>query len=192
MVGSGNYKEAAMASQEACAQLLDQLPAIGEIKRQFHRAGPVVGSLGTAGAIPTLAILATTGEQRASDLAEQLRIDLSVVSRQVAALIDAGLVARAADPTDRRVHRLAITDEGLATFRHHRERMGELISRGLADWSDEDVVVLASSLRRFADSLAGAVTRRPAPAGQSGGPGVAPGSDGVTAEHAPRRLVPQR
>ncbi|SHN46431.1 MarR family winged helix-turn-helix transcriptional regulator [Cryptosporangium aurantiacum] len=148
-----------MASQEACAQLLDQLPAIGEIKRQFQRVVPPVGSknVGAVGAIPTLAILATAGEQRASDLAERLRVDLSVISRQVTALIEAGLVARATDPSDRRVHHLAITDSGLQTLRQHREQMVELISRGLDDWSDQDVVVFAQLLRRFADSVAGAV-----------------------------------
>ncbi|MFG1921035.1 MarR family winged helix-turn-helix transcriptional regulator [Cryptosporangium sp. NPDC048952] len=148
-----------MASQEACAQLLDQLPAIGEIKRQFHRVVPAVGNnVGAAGAIPMLGILAAEGEQRASDLAERLRVDLSVISRQVAALIEAGLVARATDPTDRRVHRLAITDAGLATLRAHRTQMVELISRGLDDWSDDDVVRFAAGLRRFADSVADAVT----------------------------------
>ncbi|MFI5959988.1 MarR family winged helix-turn-helix transcriptional regulator [Cryptosporangium sp. NPDC051539] len=152
-----------MASQEACAQLLDQLPAIGEIKRQFHRVAPPVGSnnVGAAGAIPMLGILATDGEQRASDLAERLRVDLSVISRQVAALIEAGMVARATDPADRRVHRLAITDTGLRTLRAHRERMVELISRGLEDWSDDDVVTFAGSLRRFADSVA--ASYRPGP-----------------------------
>ncbi|TQS45565.1 MarR family winged helix-turn-helix transcriptional regulator [Cryptosporangium phraense] len=152
-----------MASQEACAQLLDQLPAIGEIKRQFHRVAPAVGSnnVGAAGAIPTLGILATEGEQRASDLAERLRVDLSVISRQVATLIEAGMVARATDPSDRRVHRLAITDSGLQTLREHRTQMVELISRGLADWSDDEVVTFARSLRRFADSVASAY--RPGP-----------------------------
>jgi DNA-binding MarR family transcriptional regulator len=150
-----------MASQEACAQLLDQLPAIGEIKRQFHRVVPAVGtnSVGAAGAIPTLGVLAADGEQRASDLAERLRVDLSVISRQVAALIEAGLVARATDPADRRVHRLAITDAGVETLRVHRAQMVELISRGLEDWSDDDVVRFAGGLRRFADSVADATTR---------------------------------
>jgi DNA-binding MarR family transcriptional regulator len=159
-----------MASQEACAQLLDQLPAIGEIKRQFHRVVPAVGAhnVGAAGAIPALAVLATGGEQRASDLAERLRMDLSVISRQVAALIEAGLVARATDPADRRVHRLAITDAGLATLRAHREQMVELISRGLADWSDEEVVVFAQGLRRFADSVAGAYRPGPVPVSDPG------------------------
>jgi len=154
-----------MASQEACAQLLDQLPAIGELKRQLHRVVPTVGTnVGTAGSIPTLRILATEGEQRASDLAERLRVDLSVISRQVGALIEAGLVARATDPSDRRVHRLAITEVGEATLHAHREQMVELISRGLADWSDEEVVQFARGLRRFADSVAGATpTPRPTP-----------------------------
>jgi DNA-binding MarR family transcriptional regulator len=152
-----------MASQEACAQLLDQLPAIGEIRRQFHRVVPTVGNLGAAAVIPALAVLAFTGEQRASDLAEKLRLDLSVISRQVSSLIDAGLVVRATDPNDRRVHRLAITEAGLQTLRDHRERMVELISAGLADWDDEDVVTLARLLRRCADSVATVATIRPVP-----------------------------
>jgi DNA-binding MarR family transcriptional regulator len=150
-----------MASPEACAQLLDQLPAIGELKRQFHRVVPSVGRLGAAGVVPALAVLATSGEQRASDLAEKLRLDLSVISRQVAALIEAGLVARTTDPGDRRVHQLAITDAGIQTLRDHRRRMVDLISSGLADWDDEDVVTLARLLRRCADSVATVPARPP-------------------------------
>jgi DNA-binding MarR family transcriptional regulator len=157
-----------MASPEACAQLLDQLPALGELKRQFHRVVPAAGNLGAAGVIPALAVLATTGEQRASDLAEKLRLDLSVISRQVATLIEAGLVERATDPSDRRVHRLAITQAGLQTLRDHRTQMVDLISRSLTEWDDEDVATLARLLRRCADSVATTATGRPAEARSRG------------------------
>lgn len=179
-----------MASQEACARLLDQLPAIGEIKRQFHRAVPAVGSnsVGAVGAVPTLGILAAHGEQRVSDLAERLRVDLSVISRQVTALIDAGLVARATDPADRRVHRLAITDTGLETLHVHREQMVELISRGLADWSDEDVVGFAASLRRFADSIAAAY--RPGPPFAAAPTGISTAVPNDTAQASPSGDTP--
>jgi len=53
--------------------------------------------------------VAADGPLRPSALAGDMCVDLSVVSRQVAALEAAGLVARSSDPADRRASLIAVT-----------------------------------------------------------------------------------
>ena len=92
-------------------------------------------------------------QPRLTELAELLNVDLSAVSRQVRQLEDRGLVARSADPDDRRAAMLSLTAEGkeaLAEFRaSQRRRMAEL----LEGWSRADRAALATLLTRLADDL---------------------------------------
>ena len=61
-----------------------------------------------------LALLQDGGPLRASDLVARLGLDKSTVSRQVASLVDLGLVDRAADPDDGRAQVLTPSAEGSA------------------------------------------------------------------------------
>lgn len=91
--------------------------------------------------------------KRTSDLAVCLHADVSTVSRQVTALVDAGLVERTVDENDRRATILRLTDGGeavFATMQRDRERM---LARILADWTAADVSALATLLSRFNDDF---------------------------------------
>lgn len=59
-----------------------------------------------------LAVLAATGEQRLSDLADLTSIDLSTLSRLVTRMARQGLVARLNGNADRRERRIALTQRG--------------------------------------------------------------------------------
>lgn len=54
------------------------------------------------------------GGCRVSDLGAQMGVTNAAASQLVERLVQAGLVRRASDPTDRRVRRLELTPEGLA------------------------------------------------------------------------------
>jgi DNA-binding MarR family transcriptional regulator len=82
--------------------------------------------------------LADQGPIRASDLAEMVCADPSTVSRQVAALVKAGLIERRADPADGRASLLAATDAGRHTIAWHRRMRGAAVGPLIADWPDED------------------------------------------------------
>ncbi|MFL6099241.1 MAG: MarR family winged helix-turn-helix transcriptional regulator [Actinomycetales bacterium] len=91
--------------------------------------------------------------KRTTELAACVHADISTVSRQVTALVDAGLVERTVDEEDRRATILRLTEGGQAVFgtmRQDRERMLAIV---LADWSPRDVAALATLLGRFNDDF---------------------------------------
>jgi DNA-binding MarR family transcriptional regulator len=70
-----------------------------------------------------LALLQDAGPLRASDLVTRLGLDKSTVSRQIASLVELGLVDRTADPADGRAQVLTPSAEGssrLASIRDER------------------------------------------------------------------------
>jgi len=96
-----------------------------------------------------LALLQDTGPLRASDLVARLGLDKSTVSRQVANLVDLGLVDRAADPVDGRAQVLTASAEGTARLSRVRDTRRARWEADLNDWPPEDVARLAELLGRL-------------------------------------------
>ncbi|HST47942.1 MarR family winged helix-turn-helix transcriptional regulator [Jatrophihabitans sp.] len=97
-------------------------------------------------ALMVLGTLAYCGASRLTTIAERTGLDPSTVSRQVADLEKAGLLARDTDPEDRRAILLKATAEGQQMLdrltRGRRRRMERLLS----DWSPDDIVTLGRLL----------------------------------------------
>lgn len=104
-------------------------------------------------AIIVLSRMRDAGPVRLSDLAAELALDLSTVSRQVKALEERGLLVRTDDPGDRRAALLEIAPAGNDVLAKAWARRQAWLSESLADWSPEDRAALAAVLHRFADSL---------------------------------------
>jgi len=104
----------------------------------------------------------TDGPARLSVLAEDMSLDLSTVSRQVAALEAAGLVARTTDTADRRASVIAPTGTGLEVFARNREIWGAALRELLADWTPDERSEFARLFTRLNESIA-ARTRGAAP-----------------------------
>ncbi|TQN41067.1 DNA-binding MarR family transcriptional regulator [Blastococcus colisei] len=96
-----------------------------------------------------LALLQDSGPLRASDLVTRLGLDKSTVSRQVAHLVDLGLVDRAADPVDGRAQVLTPSAEGSARLSRIREVRRARWESDLGDWPPADVAQLAELLARL-------------------------------------------
>jgi DNA-binding MarR family transcriptional regulator len=79
--------------------------------------------------------IANGGPERLSALAADLCVDLSTVSRQVAALEAAGLIRKAIDPTDRRASLIELTLTGAQVLARHREKWLGALREVLADWT---------------------------------------------------------
>jgi DNA-binding MarR family transcriptional regulator len=108
--------------------------------------------------------LVRLGPLRQGSLAELVHADPSTVSRHVAALVEQGLVRRAADESDGRASRLVVTDAGheaLASLRRERESHLERITAG---WSEDDLATFTTLFGRLLDDLAAALPAAGEPA----------------------------
>lgn len=105
------------------------------------------------GAAVVLSMLYRLGPQRPSDLAQSCGLDVSTVSRYARTLEEAGRVAKVADPSDRRAHRLALTEAGIDHVDGlWRVRIGNFRDR-IGHWSPQDAHTLTTLARRLAADL---------------------------------------
>jgi DNA-binding MarR family transcriptional regulator len=118
---------------------------LGAVKRDISR---LAGFDHPVGLVP-LAAVHRCAPARVKDIAEMLHVDLSVASRQVAALEAAGYVRREPDPDDRRSHRVSPTQAGEAAMQQAHERIASVFSRALADWDEAEMTQLTAALRRL-------------------------------------------
>ncbi len=98
---------------------------------------------------PVLSALARTGPRSAADLAPDVGIDRSGVTRRASRLEAAGLIRREADPHDRRANLLVLTEEGRRTIAELRTRLAAHITAGLSSWPPGEAEAFARQLRRF-------------------------------------------
>jgi len=137
-------------SSESCAALLTSARTLHGLHRRMLREDSTQCSALRA---TVLAAVADHGPLRPSALAEHLRIDGSVVSRQLHCLDADGLVERIADPADGRAQLVRVTTPGRDYLDGLRRRAGSALAGRLAGWSDDDVGTLAGLLLRLENSL---------------------------------------
>ncbi len=101
-----------------------------------------------------LSAIAKRGPLRASALAEVMHLDLSTISRQVAALETAGLVTREPDPADRRASLLRVSERGAAVFARHVERFRQVFAELLSDWTEPEQAEFARLFVRLNGAIA--------------------------------------
>ncbi len=111
--------------------------------------------------LSVLSLLEDHGRQRPSALADLLQLDLSSVSRQVAALEREGWLEREPDPADQRAQLLAVSPAGVEVLLRIRQARAALLRRALPDWSEQDLAAFAGSLRRFSTDLSAARSSSP-------------------------------
>ncbi|MCF6745912.1 MarR family transcriptional regulator [Blastococcus sp. KM273128] len=111
------------------------------------------------------------GPLRNGALAALLGLDASTVSRHVASLQQAGLIAREADPEDGRACRLRLTATGHRAVAATRKARRGLVRELLNSWPADDRRTLAALLERLNAGLdarlAGARTGNPPLSAQS-------------------------
>lgn len=86
-------------------------------------------------------------------LAEQVNLDASTVTRQIAAMQSAGLVDKHPNPDDRRGGFVTITEQGRAAVVRTRQRRLQRVGHSFGDWDDAERVEFARLMARFNQQL---------------------------------------
>lgn len=108
----------------------------------------------TKAAMSIARLLDQLGEVGVGDIAQALRVDMSVASRQVSELVDAGLVERTVDSGDRRARNLRLTEAGRAYVERIRATMLRWSDEIFADWSVAELTAAADVYERLVESTA--------------------------------------
>jgi DNA-binding MarR family transcriptional regulator len=132
-------------------ELVREIYALGRVNRELQRRA--VPEYPPA-RLQALGLIGRGDANRVSDIADALRIDLSVASRQVAVLEAAGWVTRAADPADGRARVLEATESGRAVLADTLARMADAYAGVLEGWSAEELQSLHATLGRVREDFA--------------------------------------
>lgn len=97
------------------------------------------------------------GEQRCSALAARVGVDVSVVSRQIAALERAGHVERRPDPHDGRASLIRLSPAGAAALAATRAERRHWAAGALSQWDEADAERLGELLERLLTDLEASV-----------------------------------
>jgi DNA-binding MarR family transcriptional regulator len=103
--------------------------------------------------IVILATLHRLGPLRLSDLAADIGLDRSTISRQVAAVVRDGYVQKVEDLADARASLLTLTPRGQAARRKLADAWGDIVRELLADWTPEEQGQLGRLLGRLATQV---------------------------------------
>lgn len=82
-------------------------------------------------------------------LADEFRLDISTVSRQVAALEQKGYVYRTPDPSDGRACSFQITELGAKELVEYKQARLARVKEKLKEWPDEECKRFGELLRKF-------------------------------------------
>jgi DNA-binding MarR family transcriptional regulator len=93
-----------------------------------------------------------------SELAERVGRHYTTVSRQVTALERQGLVRREADPADKRVSVVRLTDQGRAETARISAARSEVLSVIFADWTDQETAELTRLVTKLVAGMHAAVS----------------------------------
>jgi DNA-binding MarR family transcriptional regulator len=100
-----------------------------------------------------LMLLNQRGEERISEIASALNLDISTVSRQIKSLEARGLIERVSDASDARVAIVKLTQLGRATLTELESRRSSVIAKALSAWDRQDLSDLLDLLSRLVSDL---------------------------------------
>jgi DNA-binding MarR family transcriptional regulator len=130
---------------------------VGKLARRLNAL--TRGSGLTPSQLSALGVIARNGPVRLSELAEIESMNPTMLSRVVAALDEAGLVRRKADPQDRRAGLLEVTASGRRTHDRLRDERGRVLTDGLVQLADAELAAVEAALPAL-EALIAAMSRR--------------------------------
>ena len=138
-----------MGTQEA-----ELLRAVESFHRRLREASAhLVRDAECSRSAATIVRLVAAEPRQVGDLAQLLRVDVSVASRQVAQLVDEGLLERTVDADDRRARVLRLTAAGLERAVAIQQALERRTHDLVAQWSADDVAQAVRVLDRLVDAV---------------------------------------
>lgn len=132
-----------------------RLGGVGQVRNSMDRAAYLL-----------LNRLDKEGPMGVKALAASMGIDSSTVTRQVAPLVDTGLVKRTSHPEDGRAVVLQLSPRGIARLEEVRSSRRQLMAELTQDWAPEEREQFCTLLTRFNRALSARMTLGTAPADQ--------------------------
>ena len=117
--------------------------------RSFNLIADTAGVQLDRSGIVILTTLHRLGPLRLSDLADDIGLDRSTISRQVAAVVRAGYVERAVDENDARALLLTLTARGQAIRQKLATAWHDIVIGLMTEWPERDIAELARLLSRL-------------------------------------------
>lgn len=111
--------------------------------------------------IGVLHVLATHAPCRQNELAVSLCVSQSSLSRQIAELVDAGLVERRADPADGRASLVQLSEAGHRLLTNNKEFRAARLLTMLAEWSQDEAEDALTALRHLKHTFSTNPVRTP-------------------------------
>ncbi|SFE98742.1 DNA-binding transcriptional regulator, MarR family [Paenibacillus catalpae] len=96
-----------------------------------------------------LQFLEKAGAAGIKTISTTFQLDISTVSRQIAALEAKGLISRLTDPNDARISLLQLTEEAPALLAEVRASREAFFKELLTDWDEEEVRIFGNLLLKF-------------------------------------------
>ncbi|MFL6121053.1 MarR family winged helix-turn-helix transcriptional regulator [Actinophytocola sp.] len=118
-----------------------------------HQLAKATGGVLERSAYLVLNRIDATGPMTARELADALRLEISTVTRQVAAMLREDVVERIPDPAGGQARRLRITATGAARLAADRERYRTGLARVVSDWPDARCAELYRLLRALNEDI---------------------------------------
>lgn len=132
-----------------------RLGGVGQVRNSMDRAAYLL-----------LNRLDREGPMGVKALAASMGIDSSTVTRQVAPLVDTGLVKRTSHPEDGRAVVLQLSPRGAARLEEVRSSRRQLMAELTDDWAPEEREQFCSLLTRFNRALSARMTLPGAPSAE--------------------------
>ncbi|PFG35133.1 MarR family winged helix-turn-helix transcriptional regulator [Sanguibacter antarcticus] len=137
----------------AVADLIGAIEAFGRAQREI--GGLLARSIDIPRAsISILRYLHVNGSAQIGCIAHHLRVDLSVASRQISTIVDAGLVRRTIDDGDRRARTIDLTPEGHEALSTIRTHITHLLGDIFAEWDTEQIQAAVHHISALAETVA--------------------------------------
>jgi DNA-binding MarR family transcriptional regulator len=104
--------------------------------------------------VGVLRLAAERGPIRPTEIAAELDVNPSSITRQIKALHALGHLTATGDPNDGRAYLVEATNRGRAELRTFDDKGLEVFSAVVADWSAEDLQLLTTLLNRMINTWA--------------------------------------